>query len=248
MSQNFNQAWGSEMRRYRPSRRETAFLVLAAIFLAHAILGELIGGKLVEYKGWTMSIGVIPWPIVFVVTDLINEHYGPRAVRRLTYIAVGLIAYTFLVLFICINVKAASISPVSDAMFRGVFGQSLWIIVGSLVAFAVSQAVDAAAFVFVRARTKERFLWARSVGSTVISQIVDTYIINAIAFGIPGKLSMSQILNLSNTNYGYKLLIAFATLPVIYLGHGLAERYLGEVQEHADELDPQADPESLAVG
>src|SRR5512142_2069930 len=184
MSQRFNQVWDGEMQRYRPTRRETAFLVLSAIFLGHALLGELIGGKLIEVRGWTMSIGVIPWPVVFVVTDLINEHYGPKAVRRLTLIAVGLIAYTFLVLLVCMNVKASPISPVSDATFRSVFGQSLWIIIGSLVAFAVSQVVDAATFVFVRSRTKERYLWARSVGSTVVSQIVDTYVINAIAFGI----------------------------------------------------------------
>jgi uncharacterized integral membrane protein (TIGR00697 family) len=231
MSQNFNQAWGREMTRYRPTRRETAFLILSAIFLAHALLGELIGGKLIELGGWTMSIGVIPWPIVFVVTDLINEHYGPRAVRRLTLISVALIAYTFLLLFLCINVKAASFSPVSDAAFRSVFGQSLWIIVGSMTAFIVSQLVDVAVFVFVRARTRERFLWARSVGSTIISQIVDTYIINFIAFGISGKLSPAQIVNLSNTNYVYKLLIALATTPVIYFGHEIASRYLGVVHE-----------------
>jgi len=225
MSRDFNQAWGTEMRRYRPTRRESAFLVLSSIFLCHALLGELIGGKLIEFRGWTMSIGVIPWPIVFVVTDLINEHYGPRAVRRLTLIAVGLIGYTFLVLLACMNVTASPISPVSDDAFRAVFGQSLWIIVGSLIAFAISQVVDAAAFVFVRARTKDRLLWARAVGSTVVSQIVDTYVINAIAFGIPGKLTISQIVNLSTTNYGYKLLIALATLPLIYMGHGLAERY-----------------------
>jgi len=228
MSQNFNQAWGSEMARYRPGRRETAFLILSAIFLAHALLGELIGGKLIQVGGRTLSIGVIPWPIVFVVTDLINEHYGPRAVRRLTVISVGLIAYTFLLLFLCINVRAASFSPVSDAAFRSVFGQSLWIIIGSVIAFAVSQIVDAAVFVFVRTRTQNRYLWARSVGSTIISQIVDTYIINTIAFGIPGKLTVAQIVNLSTTNYGYKLIIALATTPIIYLGHEMAARYFGE--------------------
>jgi queuosine precursor transporter len=230
MSQRFNQAWGREMARYRPERRETAFLVLSAIFLAHALLGELIGGKLIEVGGRVLSIGVIPWPIVFVVTDLINEHYGPRAVRRLTLISIGLIAYAFLLLFICINLRAASISPVSDAAFYSVFGQSLWIIIGSIIAFAVSQIVDAAVFVFVRARTKDRYLWARSVGSTIISQIVDTYIINTIAFGIPGKLTVSQIINLSTSNYGYKLVIALATTPVIYLGHGIASRYFGTTE------------------
>lgn len=238
MSQNFNRAWATEMRRFRPTRRESAFLVLAAIFLCHALLGELIGGKLIEFKGWTMSVGVIPWPIVFVVTDLINEHYGPKAVRRLTLIAVALIGYTFLLLLVCMNVRASPISPVSDESFHSVFGQSLWIIVGSLVAFAISQVVDAAAFVFVRSRTQDRLLWARSVGSTVISQLVDTYVINAIAFGIPGKLSVAQVVNLSNTNYGYKLLIAIATLPVIYLGHGMAERYFASSTIHRDETEP----------
>ena len=240
MSQNFNQAWGQEMTRYRPTRRETAFLVLSAIFLTHALLGELIGGKLIELGGWTMSIGVLPWPIVFVVTDLINEHYGPRAVRRLTLISVGLITYTFLLLFLCINVRAASISPVSDVAFRSVFGQSLWIIIGSIIAFTISQIVDAAVFVFVRARTRERYLWARSVGATIISQIVDTYVINAIAFGVSGKLNMRQVINLSTTNYGYKLLIALATTPVIYLGHELATRYFGAGHGHSIATEPQA--------
>ena len=240
MSQKFNQVWGREMGRYRPERRETAFLILSAIFVAHALLGELIGGKLIVVGGRTLSIGVIPWPIVFVVTDLINEHYGPRAVRRLTLISVGLIAYTFLLLLLCIDVKAASFSPVSDAAFRSVFGQSLWIIIGSIIAFAISQIVDAAVFVFVRARTQNRYLWARSVGSTIISQIVDTYIINAIAFGIPGKLTMAQIVNLSTTNYGYKLLIALATTPVIYLGHEMASRYLGTHAPSPMPSEPQA--------
>lgn len=247
MSQNFNQAWGSEMQRYRPSRRESAFLVLAAIFLAHAILGELIGGKLIEYKGWTMSIGVIPWPVVFVVTDLINEHYGPRAVRRLTLIAIGVIAYTFFVLFICIQVKASSISPVSDAAFNAVFGQSLWIIIGSLIAFAVSQVVDAATFVFVRARTQHRYLWARSVGLTLVSQIVDTYVINAIAFGLPGKLTLAQVVNVSNTNYGYKTLIALATVPFIYLGHGMAERYFGSGHVSLPPTETETETEAAAA-
>jgi uncharacterized integral membrane protein (TIGR00697 family) len=239
MSRNFNQTWGREMARYRPERRETAFLILSAIFLAHALLGELIGGKLIVVGGRTLSIGVIPWPIVFVVTDLINEYYGPRAVRRLTLISIGLIAYTFVLLFICMNVKAASFSPVSDSAFRAVFGQSLWIIIGSIIAFAISQIVDAAVFVFVRSRTRSRHLWARSVGSTIVSQIVDTYIINAIAFGIPGKLTMGQIINLSTTNYGYKLLIALATIPVIYLGHEMASRYFGEHSEPISN-EPQA--------
>src|SRR6187397_737648 len=106
---------------WSPTRRDAVFLVLAGVFITHALLGEVVGGKLV----------------VFVTTDLVNEYYGPRAVRRLTLLAVVLIAYAFVVLYLCMSVSASGISPVSDAAFTEVFGQSMWIIVGSIIAFAL---------------------------------------------------------------------------------------------------------------
>lgn len=202
------------------------FLVLAGVFVTHALLGEFVGGKLVEVAGWTMSVGVIPWPVVFVTTDLVNEYFGARAVRRLTFLAVGLIAYAFVVLYLCMIAPASAISPVSDAAFLEVFGQSMWIIVGSITAFVISQLLDVGVFAFVRKRTGERWLWARAVGSTVVSQLIDTFIINAIAFGLPGQLSGAQVVELSITNYAYKFLIAIATLPLVYAGHGVIERIL----------------------
>ncbi len=218
-------AWREEKARYRPSRRETVFLVLAAIFLTHALLGEVVGGKLVRAGGHVMSVGVVPWPVVFVTTDLVNEYYGPKAVRRLTLLAVGLILYAFAVLWACIQIPAADISPVDDASFARVYGQSLWIIAGSVTAFAASQLIDAVVFVFARAATGGRFLWLRAVGSTVVSQLIDTFVINAIAFGLPGKLSSAQVVELSITNYAYKFVIALLTLPLIYVGHALVDRY-----------------------
>lgn len=201
------------------------FFVLAGIFITHALLGELLGGKLFTAWGWVMSIGVIPWPVVFVTTDLVNEYYGPRAVRRLTLLAIVLIVYTFGLLWLCMLVPAASISPVDDASFNRVFGQSMWIIVGSIVAFAISQLLDASVFVALRRMTKSRLLWLRAVGSTVISQLIDTFVINTIAFGLPGKISPAEVLELSVMNYGYKFFVAVATLPVIYFGHGIVDRY-----------------------
>jgi uncharacterized integral membrane protein (TIGR00697 family) len=215
-----------DTRQHEPSRRDRVFLVLAGVFVTHALLGELIGGKLFTAFGWVMSIGVIPWPVVFVTTDLVNEYYGPRAVRRLTLLAVALIVYAFALLYVCMQVTAAEISPVSDAAFDMVFGQSMWIIAGSLVAFAGSQLLDALVFVILRRRTGERALWLRAVGSTIVSQLVDTFVVNGIAFGLSGKLTGAQVVELSVTNYGYKFLIALGTLPVIYAGHGLMERYL----------------------
>lgn len=216
---------------HEPSRRDRVFIVLAGIFITHALLGELIGGKLFTAFGWVMSIGVIPWPVVFVTTDLVNEYYGPKAVRQLTLLTVGLIVYAFVLLLVCMQVTAAEISPVSDAAFDMVFGQSMWIIVGSLVAFAVSQLLDAGVFVLLRKRTGARLLWLRAVGSTVISQLIDTFVIIGIAFGLSGKLTGAQVIELSLTNYGYKFLIALGTLPVIYAGHGLLDRYLRGTDE-----------------
>ena len=219
-------SWIQQRRKYQPNRRETVFLGLAGLFLTHAILGELIGGKLFELGGWVMSIGVVPWPMVFITTDLVNEYYGPRAVRRLTLLAVALILYAFVVLYFCMQVPAAAVSPVDDRSFDTVFGQSLWIIVGSVIAFAASQAMDAAIFVLARAATGGRLLWLRAVGSTVVSQVIDTFVINAIAFGLSGKLSTAQVVELSITNYGYKFIVAVATVPFIYLGHGIVDRFL----------------------
>lgn len=211
---------------WSPTRRDLVFFVLTGLFLAHALIGELAGGKLVRVDRWVMSVGVIPWPFVFVTTDLVNEYFGPKAVRRLTLLAIVLIAYSFAVLFACIAVPAADISPVDDASFERVFGQSMWIIVGSVIAFGVSQLLDAFIFTMLRNRTAGKMLWIRAVGSTVISQMIDTLVINAIAFGLPGKITGAQVIELSITNYVYKFLIAIATLPLIYLGHGIVDRYL----------------------
>ena len=211
---------------WAPSRRDGVFLVLAGVFITHALLGEILGGKLVRVNDWIMSVGVVPWPVVFVTTDLVNEYYGPRAVRRLTLLAIALITYSFAVIYACIAVPVADISPVDQDSFVRVLGQSMWIIVGSIIAFATSQLIDVIVFTKLRARTGARLLWARAVGSTVISQLFDTFVINAIAFGLPGKLSAAAVVELSFTNYAYKFLIAIATLPLVYLGHGLVDRYL----------------------
>ena len=209
-----------------PSRRDRVFVVLAGIFVTHALLGEMTGGKLIVLGGFTMSIGVIPWPAVFVTTDLVNEYYGPKAVRRLTWLAMGLIAYAFVLLWLCMQVPAAGISPVTGEAFDMVFGQSMGIIIGSITAFAVSQLLDAAVFVLLRNKTAGKLLWLRAVGSTVVSQLIDSFIVTFIAFVFFGTMTFAEGAEVSVTNYVYKFLIAIGTLPVIYAGHGIMDRYL----------------------
>src|SRR3954467_8852219 len=101
------------------NKKDTVFIILAGFFITNAIVAELIGGKLVQFFGlFTQSIGIILWPVVFILTDLINEHYGRTGVKKLTYITVALIAYTFILLAIGLQIKAVGFSPVSDQGFK----------------------------------------------------------------------------------------------------------------------------------
>lgn len=214
------------------TRRDILYLLLAGVFVTNALLGELTGGKLIQVGPFVMSIGVIPWPVVFLTTDLMNEYFGRTGVRRLTLVTIGLIIYAFLVIFAEIAVPASPISPVQDGPFRIVFGQSLWIIVGSIAAFTVSQLVDVVVFWFVRQRTGHRLLWLRATGSTAISQCIDSFVIIGIAFWLPGKLTLPNFINLAFTNYSYKLLIAIGITPLLYLLHAGIDRFLGAEASH----------------
>ena len=209
------------------NRKDLVYLILAGLFVANAILGEILGGKLIEAGGYIMSLGVIPWPVVFLTTDLINEYYGKSGVRRLTLVTVGLILYAFVIIFVAMGIPASSVSPVKDDAFNAVLGQSQWIIVGSITAFAVSQLVDVAVFWLFRDATGGKMLWLRATGSTAVSQLIDTFIVLGIGFWLPGKIPTSAFLNLAFTNYTYKFAIAVALTPLIYASHHAIDRYLG---------------------
>lgn len=209
------------------SRKDIVFLVLAGFFITNAIVAELIGGKLVQFFGlFTQSIGIILWPVIFLLTDLINEYYGKDGVRKLTYITVGLISFTFILLTVALNIPATSFSPVSDTVFKTVFGQSQWIIVGSIVAFLFSQLIDVYVFWAFKKVTGDKHIWLRATGSTMVSQLVDTFVVQFIAFVLPGKWPFNEFIVNASWGYAFKLLVALALIPMIYVGHYAIGKYL----------------------
>lgn len=209
-------------------KKDIIYVVLAGIFITNALVAELIGGKLIYVGDTVMSLGILPWPIVFITTDLINEYFGEKGVKKLSFITAGLIAYTFFLLLIGLNIPAVKGDGlISDEQFNAVFGQSMWIIVGSITAFLVSQLIDVTIFHFVKNRTGKKMIWLRSTGSTVISQLFDSFIVLGIAFWLPGKINEETFVASSFTGYFVKLLIAIGLTPLIYLGHYLIDNYLG---------------------
>jgi len=224
------------------SKKHIVYTVLAAFFITNAVLGEMIGGKLIQIGPFTMSMGILPWPIVFLATDIINEYFGKQGVRRLTFLAAIMILYALIIIFLGMGIPASSISPVSDEQYRGVFGQSMWIIAGSLTAFLTSQFVDVFIFWFLRSKTGNKKIWLRATGSTAISQLIDTFIVGGIAFWLPGKISFASYLNMSATGYTAKLLLAVLLTPLIYLGHKLIHGYIGPA-ESEDIIDKTAEEE-----
>lgn len=210
------------------SKRGTVYVILAGIFITNAVLAELIGGKLIDVGPAVMSIGILPWPIVFVTTDLINEYFGEKGVRKLSIITACLIAYTFIVLFFAMKIPSSAISTVSTRQFNAVFGQSQLIIVGSITAFLVSQLIDVSIFHFFKRKTGERKIWLRSTGSTVISQLFDSFIVLGIAFWIPGIMDTKTFFLSAMTGYSVKLAIAVLMTPMIYLGHNVIDKYIAK--------------------
>ncbi|HMU46085.1 MAG TPA: queuosine precursor transporter [Chitinophagaceae bacterium] len=228
------------------------FLGIASFFVANALIAEAIGTKLFSLEklfgldpvnftlfgqsglSFTLTCGVLLWPLEFVITDIVNEYYGPKAVRRISITAVILISYAFLMYLAAIRIPPADVWLNSSSQqgveniqtsFKAIFGQNMRIIVGSLVAFLVSQLVDVTVFHRIKKITGDKHLWLRATGSTLVSQLVDSYIVLFIAFS--GIFTWQQILAIGIMNYIYKFTMAIALTPVIYFAEKRIEKYVG---------------------
>lgn len=217
------------------SRKSNILLVLMGFFVTNAIVAELISSKLVQLGPFTTIVGILPWPFVFLATDTINEFYGPKIVRKISFITSALIAYTFFIIISAIHLPAAPGSPADDLIFKTAFGQSLSVMLGSITAFLFSQLLDVTVFWYIRKRTKGRHIWLRATGSTLISQCIDSFIVLGIGFYLPGTFSFEQFLAVGWDNYTLKILVAIGLTPFIYISHHFLKKYF---RETSPEVDP----------
>jgi uncharacterized integral membrane protein (TIGR00697 family) len=235
-------------------KKQTLFVILGGFFLANALLAEFIGGKIFSVEKtlgfdplslnilgyelpFNMTAGILLWPVVFIMTDIINEYYGKKGVKFLSYLSASLIAYCFVMIYVAMGLtpadwwlvamKANGVPDMNQA-FNAVFGQGMWIILGSLTAFLIGQFIDASMFQWIKRKTGGSKLWLRATGSTLVSQLIDTYVVLFIAFYIGQGFPLKQVVAIGIVGYIYKFLVAIVLTPTLYLLHNWIDRFLGK--------------------
>lgn len=245
-------------------KKTNLFLVLAGIFITNAVVAELIGVKIFSAEAslglgpaqiplfsdfvldFNLTAGAIIWPVVFITTDIINEYFGKNGVKKITYLTVILIIYVFVVIAIVTWLPPApfwldinSTDHLGNAFninfaFKKIFRQGLGIITGSLTAFLLGQLLDVYVFQKLRKITGDKKIWLRATGSTIISQLVDSFVVLFIAFYVFGNppWSLKMVLAVGIINYIYKFTIAVVLTPLLYVAHGIIDNYLGKDFAH----------------
>lgn len=250
------------------SKKNTLFIILSGIFLTNAILAELIGVKIFSAEAtfgvppaqihlfgdfvldFNLTAGAIIWPVVFITTDIINEYFGKKGVKKISYLTVGLIAYAFLIIYVVteltpaqfwldVNRKDPQGNPFDvNYAFNKIYQQGLGIIIGSLFAFLLGQLLDVFVFQKLRNITGSEKIWLRATGSTLISQLVDSFVVLFIAFYVFGNWEIRQVIAVGIVNYIYKFTAAAILTPLLYVAHYWIDKFLGK--ELAEKMTAEA--------
>lgn len=218
------------------NRKQRLYVWLSGVFVSALIVGDLIGGKFFRVGGLDLSVGMIPFPLTFVLTDIVNEFYGAEGARRVTFVGLGMAVFVFSVINLALVLPVSPDSPMAQDDFARTFGWSSRLYVASLTAYVVGQLLDISIFRLFVKYVGGRFLWLRATGSTVFSQAVDTLVVNFVL--LSGTKSLGFILAVVKDSYLVKLGIAVALTPLIYFGRGVFKKYLEE--EGGDPLDSPA--------
>jgi uncharacterized integral membrane protein (TIGR00697 family) len=237
------------------SRKNKLYIFLCLLFITNALLAEIIGVKIFSLEKWlgvspaqipltshfildfNLTAGVVIWPVVFVTSDIINEYFGKRGLKRISYITACFIVYSFLVIYFSTTLPPADFWTQLnqakfgkgfsiDSAFSLIFRQGLGIMVGSILAFLIGQVVDTHTFHFFKSLTGSKKIWLRATGSTLISQLIDSFVVLWVAFYVFDKWSLEQVMSVGMINYIYKFVLALLLTPLLYLAHALIDRYL----------------------
>ena len=205
--------------------------ILAVLFVGSLVIANIITFKLFSVPlpgrlnlfgqdAVILAAGIIPYPVTFLVTDLISELYGKKRADAVVWGGFIVSMYILVVLRIGSWVPAVGTdirTPEEiQALYDGVFGQSSRAIIASMIAYLVAQLLDVRIFHFWKRLTEGRHLWLRNNGSTMLSQLMDSALVVSILFW--GQLPGDMIVQIIIASYLFKLLIAAIDTPFFYLG------------------------------
>lgn len=212
--------------------RHKLFVVLVVVFSASLLLGDIIGGKTLSTVLGPISVGILPFPVTFLLTDVVNDFYGRAGARFITFVGFGVAMYAYFILQIGTRLPVDASTYFTQVEFEKIFGGSAVLFVASMIAYLLGQFLDIHVFQFWKRLTQSRHLWLRATGSTVISQLVDTITINTLFWGWTATASADSFLAKMDTSarwtwiaqkigreYGIKVLVAFMLTPVVYAIH-----------------------------
>jgi queuosine precursor transporter len=204
-------------------RKQKFYVWLTGLFVAALITADLIGGKVFRIGSIDLSVGMLAFPLTFLLTDIVNEFYGTAGARRLTFIGLGVAIFVFAILKLAVALPTSPESLLTADQFERVFGLSSRLFIASLSAYLIGQLLDISVFLMLRKLTGHRLLWLRATGSTVLSQAVDTLVVTS---GLMlGNKPLTYILTVVRNSYLLKLAIAIGLTPLIYLGHAIMRRH-----------------------
>jgi uncharacterized integral membrane protein (TIGR00697 family) len=220
------------------------YVYLACIFIACLLLGDIIGGKTITTPLGAISVGIIPFPVTFLLTDIVNDFYGRKGASFLTMLGFLMASLAWVLLQVTTWLPPDQSTYFTQTEFAKIFGGSAQLFVASMIAYLCGQFLDIYVFQFWKALTQSKHLWLRATGSTVLSQIIDTITINVIFWtwtassdpnGFLGKMDSgarwSWIFAKIGREYGIKLVIAVLLTPVVYAIHGAIVKWLGIAPE-----------------
>jgi queuosine precursor transporter len=213
------------------------FVYLCAVFVSCLLLGDVIGGKILRTPLGPISVGIIPFPVTFLLTDVVNDFYGRRGARFLTLVGFFMAMLAWVLLQVTSLMPVDSSTYFTQSEYAKVFGGSAQLFVASMLAYLIGQFLDIHVFHFWKAITQSRHLWLRSTGSTIFSQAVDTVTINLIFGRVTAGWSWNFIGAKIGREYVIKFVIAVALTPAIYALHGAIVRGLG-IEPEAHEARP----------
>jgi queuosine precursor transporter len=250
-------------------RRETLLLALAALFIGFFVAADLIGAKGFHFTifglkprhlglsdgdgDFVATVGILAFPLTFILTDIINEYFGRRIVRSLTVLAIGVNLLLQPVVQSAVSASPVSFIPGVSAdqlqqSYQWVLGPSWAIVIGSMTAFLIGQFLDIAVFTWLRHRTGGKLLWLRAQGSTLVSQLIDSFVVIFVAFvfvpmltdSASGRMGWGLATNVALTNYVVKFVVAIAITPLLYLVHFAVDAWVGK--ETAERMILDAHP------